>query len=67
MKQLPYCGHRVQLLQRLVAVRRQIAQILDQLCLNEDFLPDCGSEARLVDECAEIVLVGQLERRVAFL
>ena len=54
------------MLQGLVAVRGQIAQILDQLCLDEDLLPDCGFEARLVDERAEIVLIGQLERRVAF-
>ena len=66
MKQLAHCGHRVQLLQGPVAVRGQIPQILDQLCLDEDFLPDCGFETRLVDERAEIVLIGQLERRVAF-
>ena len=65
MKQLAHRGHCVQLLQRLVAVRGQIAQVFDQLGFDEDLLPDGSFEGRLVDERAEIVLIGQLQRGVA--
>ena len=65
MEQLAHRRHRVELLQGLMAVRGQIAQVFNQLGLDEYFLANRRLESRLVDERAEIVLVGQLERGVA--
>ena len=66
MKQLPHRDHRIKLCQRLGAVRRQIAQVFNQLGFDEDFRANCVLESRLMDEGAEIGLVWELEGGIAF-
>ena len=66
MEQLPHRRHRIKLRQRLGTVRRQIAQVFNQLGFDEDFRADCVFESGFMDEGAEIVLVGELEGGIAF-
>jgi hypothetical protein len=49
------------LVKRLGTVRRQIAQVFNQLGFDEDLRADCVFESGFVDEGAEIVLLGNLE------
>jgi hypothetical protein len=44
-----------------MAVHRQIPQLIDDPCLVEDSMADGSFEGRLMDESAQVVLVGKLE------
>ena len=66
MEEFAQCCQRVHLRHSAVAVHRAIAERVDQPGLAEHYLPGYLLEARFVDQCGELVLVGQLEIRVVF-
>jgi hypothetical protein len=45
-------------------VRRQIAEVFDQPGLGKEGRTDGRLEARIVNQCAEVVLIGELKGRV---
>ena len=65
MEQLPDRHHGVELAHRLVAMDREVAEFLDDPRLGEHRIPRRRLERRLMQQGAEMVLVGELEGRVA--
>ena len=66
MKQFTHCHQRVGLLDCPMAMHGLIAQRIDDPRLAEHRFARRGLEARLVDERAQVVLVGQFQRSVGF-
>jgi hypothetical protein len=64
MEQLARRRHCVELLHRPVAVDGLVAELVDDPRLAEHRLPHRRLEGRLVDERAQVVLIGQMQRAV---
>ena len=64
VKQLAHRGERVVLADCLGAMHGLITQVFEALRLGENRRADCLPEAGLVDERAQVVLIGQCEGAV---